>query len=65
MSLLVDHRNAQRLGVSRAIDAYEFAVQADRTLVSCIQSCQDLDEGGLSRSVLTNETKDFSRVEVQ
>src|SRR5438034_11477322 len=61
--LLVNDANAAQRGVTRRADGRPLSVNADRTGVGLMDSGQNLHQRGLARSILPDQTNDFSRAD--
>ena len=56
---LVDHANAQRNGILRAVDHNRLAIDQDFTFIPLVETIEDLHQGTLSRAILAQQRVDF------
>ena len=65
VELLVDGRDAQRLGVVRAADLDGLSLEQDLPLVLAVRTREDLDQGRLAGAILAEEGVDLALLDRQ
>ena len=62
--LLIDHRDARGLAFGNVPERHRLSIDPELAGVEVIQASEDLDEGGLARTVLADQGVDFAREDV-
>ena len=63
--MLVDHADAERIGIVRAVDLNFFPILPDGTLFCLIQTKQDAHEGRFAGAVFPQQRMDLSMPQLQ